>query len=286
MGIYGHFSASHLLGDEASRIVLTCPTITESSGVGCAGDGWGLWTHNDSGDGPNLYAFDCHGGYLGTVRLDVDNATDWEDMCSFQVQGKPYLAVADTGDNQLARPYVEILVIEEPKLESLRSAERSPLVAPIVERYRINFSDGPCDCEALAYDPLDDSFLRATKERWRCRLFAVRRIPLSSPSANINRHTRVVSPRLAGTVLLPLVTAADISRDGRQLVLGTYGPACLIQRAKGTADSWQFQASNLTMLELPARRQGEAICFSPSGTQLYVTTEGTPAWAWRLPISR
>ena len=44
--------------------------IRESSGVAASRTTAGVfWTHNDSGDGPNLYAFDLKGNSLGTFAI-------------------------------------------------------------------------------------------------------------------------------------------------------------------------------------------------------------------------
>ena len=59
-----------------------------------------LWTHNDSGDRPRLYALDLTGKHLGTCDVEGAGAVDWEDMASFQRDGTSYLLIADVGDNQ------------------------------------------------------------------------------------------------------------------------------------------------------------------------------------------
>jgi hypothetical protein len=55
--------------------------LIESSGVAASRTHAGiLWTHNDSGDGPNLYATDLHGTDRGAVRVPGAAAVDWEDI--------------------------------------------------------------------------------------------------------------------------------------------------------------------------------------------------------------
>jgi hypothetical protein len=74
--------------------------ITESSGLAASRRTAGVfWTHNDSGDKPSLYAFDLRGRDLGTWQIQGAAGRDWEDMASFSLGGKPWLLVADTGDN-------------------------------------------------------------------------------------------------------------------------------------------------------------------------------------------
>ena len=83
--------------------------VTESSGI--APSNWveGVyWTHNDSGDGPNLFAFDESGKDLGVYTLSGVTALDWEDMSSAVVGGKQYLYVGDIGDNLSRRSDVVV----------------------------------------------------------------------------------------------------------------------------------------------------------------------------------
>src|SRR4051812_36986774 len=54
--------------------------VTESSGVVASRLNPGLfWTHNDSGDGPFVYAFDHEGRRRGVWRVEGAQARDWED---------------------------------------------------------------------------------------------------------------------------------------------------------------------------------------------------------------
>src|ERR1700741_1476633 len=49
---------------------LDAPAVNESSGLIASRTNPGLyWTHNDSGDGPNLYALDEYGAHRGTWRV-------------------------------------------------------------------------------------------------------------------------------------------------------------------------------------------------------------------------
>ncbi|RMF41965.1 MAG: hypothetical protein D6753_08590 [Planctomycetota bacterium] len=223
-----------------------------------------------------MYGFDRTGRLLATVHLRGAAAVDWEDMCRFHREGKDYLAIADVGDNQAKRSVVVVYVIEEPDIDC-RPGEAHPVTrsVAVVRELRIRYPTGACDCESLAYDPRRDAFLLASKERFRCRLWTV-------PAADRDDGSEVVEARLLTTLALPLVTAADISPDGSRLVLGTYGPACILQR-RGDAP-WSSNGGDLQIIALPPRRQGEAICFNRAATGLLLTTEGSPAWVWEVDV--
>ena len=55
--------------------------VRESSGIAASRRNAGLyWTHNDSGDGPFLYAFDRAGTKRGVWRVAGAKSDDWEDL--------------------------------------------------------------------------------------------------------------------------------------------------------------------------------------------------------------
>src|SRR2546425_2345850 len=60
---------------------LASPRLIESSGVAVSHAHPGvLWSHNDSGDGPYLYATDLTGADRGRVLVSGAENEDWEDM--------------------------------------------------------------------------------------------------------------------------------------------------------------------------------------------------------------
>ena len=79
---------------------VAAPMINESSGLAMSGRQADVfWTNNDSGDGPNLYAFNTSGKLLGSFAVPGAQARDWEDMAAFTGGGAACLVCADTGDN-------------------------------------------------------------------------------------------------------------------------------------------------------------------------------------------
>jgi len=76
--------------------------VGETSGVAPSRRVGGvIWTHNDAGDGPLIYASDTTGTALGTFRVSGARNRDWEDI-AFGPCGYRYtcLYLADTGDNR------------------------------------------------------------------------------------------------------------------------------------------------------------------------------------------
>ncbi|MCC7334907.1 MAG: hypothetical protein IT422_07415 [Pirellulaceae bacterium] len=265
-------------------VILQSNELNESSGVAQVGEL--LWTHNDSGDRPRLFAFATDGSLRGQFNIRGARALDWEDICAFSRDGKHYLAIGDVGDNSARRASVTLYVIEAPvELPASNAVEELSVLAT----FEVTYPTGPVNCEALAYDPLSSSFVLATKEILQCRLF---RIPAPRLSG-----VKKVQAELIGELRLPLVTAGDISPDGKQMVLLTYGPGCLLQRtvsqpseSQGSEDTskledWQTEGDQAVLFfNLPNRRQGESICFSSDGKRLWLTSEFIPTPLFEVPV--
>jgi hypothetical protein len=71
-----------------------------------------LWTINDGGSEPLLFAIGENGALQGAVRLRAGGNTDWEDLASFEQDGKSWLLVADIGDNGAQRRYCTLYIVE------------------------------------------------------------------------------------------------------------------------------------------------------------------------------
>src|SRR5512132_998555 len=145
---------------EGAEVVarLEDPRIQESSGLALSRrHPEVLWTHNDSGDGPRLYAVGSDGRTLATLTLAGVEARDWEALAAGRDdRGRPALFVGDIGDNQSLWPSITVYRVAEPA--QLRDA-----TVP-VRRYRLRFADGPRDAEALLVDPRSNRLYVASKD--------------------------------------------------------------------------------------------------------------------------
>lgn len=240
-----------------------------------------LWTHDDSGGEPVVYAIDTAGKKRGALRLLGVKNEDWEDIAAFQRDQKAWLLIADTGDNDAKRDTVQLHVVEEPNPERLRP--NAELTAAPAYSLRIRYEDGPRDCESVAVDPVEGAVYLLTKRDAPSRLY---RVPLG-PSRDKIVVARLVgtAPELAGrshmdTMIKHLVgkkfswpTAMDFAADGRTAVVLTYGEPLLFTRRgnESWAEALKRAPTRLLFHGLP---QAEAACFSADGRALYVASEG------------
>ena len=191
------------------------PRLTESSGVAASRRQPGvLWTLNDSGNEPWIFATDTLGGDLGAFRVTGANDTDWEAIALGPCGRRQCLYIADTGDNGESRSEVRIYRVPEPALPP-----RSPATL-LAEALELRYSDGPRDVEAAFVGGDGTVFLIS---KGRDRTARAYRVP---PRAWSERGT-VVAEALGGLPidtggLGNLVTDAALSPAGDRVVIRTY----------------------------------------------------------------
>jgi hypothetical protein len=210
-----------------------------------------LWSHNDSGSGPILYALDPDGRLLGRVRVPA-RARDWEDISAARCAAGDCLYIGDIGDNRLARPSVQIYRVPEP---AVSDAETAP---PDV--FNATYADGAQNAEAMFV--VDDDLFIVTRDRSG----GLYRSTLTSSSSRDLRLERL------GQLGLASVTDAETSRDGRSVVVRTSHEAVLYRAAdfeRGVIDP--YLRIPIDGLEEP---QGEAVALD--GNLLYLASEGRP----------
>lgn len=258
---------------ENDPVVLASTEVLESSGIAFSQRRPGvLWTHNDSGDMPRLFAFDAAGRDLGTFTVEGATHADWEDLCSVTIAGVPCLVIGDTGDNSRDRANVRLYVVEEPATGPSKGSR--PASARVTQAITFTYEDGPRNCEALAAAPDGRTFYLASKDKKsRGKLYELER-PEGAGSTTV--VARIVAP-----LALPKVTAMDMSRDGLRAIMLTYMDAYEFRRSAG--ETWrQAFARDPRRVPLPPRDKGESVCYGPDGRDLYLTSEGSPCPLWRV----
>ena len=243
-----------------------------------------LWTHDDSGGAAVLYAVDTTGKKRGALRIAGVKNEDWEDLASFEREGKAWLLIADTGDNDAKRDTVRLHVIEEPAATRLNPASETE-VSPAYS-LRIKYEDGPHDCESVAVDAVEGTVYFLTKRDAPPRLY---RVPLDA-----SREKQIVArlvgtvPELAGTSPIDALfkhvagkraawpTALDITADGRTAVVLTYGAPVVFSRQgkESWPEAFKREPTRLLFHGLP---QAEGVCFSADGRAIYIVSETNPA---------
>jgi len=265
------------------------PRLIESSGVAVSHAYPGvLWTHNDSGDGPYLYATDLRGSDRGALLVPGAQAIDWEDMSlgpcpvSFSLQSRPTRAnadtciyLADTGDNLEFRPFVTIYAIPEPAPPERAGDTLGTTRAPAVLRLR--YPDGAHDVEAVYVSPRDTAVFLVTKGATRGSAIRLYRVDRSAWRTRDTTSDIVVATLVQTLDIRPssgagrLVTAGAIRPDGRVVALRTYTEIYLFYPGVGgRLLPARERPCNISGLEIG----GEAIDFLDDSTFVLTSEAG------------
>ncbi len=211
------------------------PGLMEASGLAHSNlDKDVFFAINDSGNEPRLFAMGRRGEDLGSWRVDYKLDHDFEDLASFEWQGKAYLLIADVGDNLAWRRDLAMLIVEEPDLANLNPQS----VIKIAWSFGFDYPGGPRDSEAVAVDADQGVIIVASKRTVPAEIFE---LPLKPEGA------RTTAKKIAELTGIPQPTTKDLAQDpkwgysraqptamdifGRRAIVITYKDAYYYERA-------------------------------------------------------
>lgn len=244
---------------------LATDKIREASGIassiplkGC------YWTHNDSGNKPEVYLLNNKGVLISTIKLDGVSNRDWEDIAEGigPVKGKSYVYVGDIGDNSGVRKHIRIYRFPEP--EKL-PAEHETITPDVLT---LKFPNGARDAESLMIDPISKQIYIVSKREKEVSLYKTKQLFFKDGD-------KVVLEKL---IKLPYswVTSGDISKDGHHIVIKTLSAIYYWHRNSNESVE-EAMAKPAKELPYVAEKQGEGVTITP-GNDGYVTiSEGKNA---------
>jgi hypothetical protein len=236
--------------------------ISESSGLAASRQHPGVvYTHNDSGHGPQIYAIGPNGRTQATFTISGAASRDWEGIAlGRDGNGGPALFVADIGDNLGgAWPYVTVNRVPEPKKLKDQTLHATA--------FRLKYQDGPRDAESILIDPRSNRLYIASKSKLfsgNGKLYAA---PQKLLSSGFNTLRKVGDAP-------PTATDGAFAPDGRTFVLRTYFGATI----------YTAPGKRLTNVSLPVQQQGESITYTPDGRSLLVGSEGDDQPVWKVAV--
>jgi hypothetical protein len=238
-----------------------------------------LWAHNDSGDGPRLFATDARGQHLGAFTLRGVGARDWEDLASFTHQGQPHLLVADVGNNLRDRAEVAFVVVPEPAPDA---QGRYPAEVAGAWSVPVRYPAQPFDAEAVAVDAAGGQVLLVAKGR-----DGAERALYVAPLEPVMRREDVALQRLGplhglrddlpggppGGGGSGAVTAMDLHPNGSAVAVLSYSAVHVWARSPNQTWAEAVQAAPLLVVLPQDLRQAEALAWSRDGAWLVVGDE-------------
>lgn len=257
------------------------PALIEASGmVHSRHEADLLWMVNDGGHPAVLFAVQSNGRDHGMVAVEGADNTDWEDLAGFKWHGRPFILIADVGDNRAVRDTSRIYVVAEPMRQTTGVF---PATVAVEWQFRFRYEDGPRDCEGVAVDTREGRILLLTKRTQPPQLYALPLRPAQADAIVVARRIgdvpRIPPPTTQDLVANPRFgpiqsqpTALDFRSDSRLAVVLTYKEAYLFPRDRD--ESWTSALSGQPVTVPFSRlKQQETACFSPDGHKLYLSTE-------------
>jgi hypothetical protein len=231
--------------------------ISESSGLVASRRHPGIvYTHNDSGGAPLIFAVGPDGRTKATFTLANARARDWEGIALGRDEAGPALFVGDIGDNLGgAWPYVTVYRVPEPA--EIRDQTLHATA------FRLRYEDGPRNAESVLVDPRTNRLYIASKQVGG----GLYEAPARLRTDRLNVLHRVGQAPL-------LATDGAYAPDGRSFVIRTYFAAHI----------YTEPGKLLRIISLPTQEQGESITFTPDGRSLLIGSEGVSQPVLRVPV--
>ncbi|MDB5116759.1 MAG: hypothetical protein JWQ79_2251 [Mucilaginibacter sp.] len=258
--------------------------MNEISGIAASGINKDIYyIHNDSGDTSRFFAITPDGTLRATIYYKGNpkkplGAVDCEDIAvgPGPIPKKSYVYVGDIGDNDSYRKYITIYRVEE-QTSWLKGGSIAANSAPL----HLKYPDGPKDAETLMIDPIKKLIYIVSKRRDTVNVY-------TTPLAYKPNDTLVLTLRcklfFKGFKPFKWITAGDISKDGRQILLKNYEKVFYWKR-KENEPVWETMQRKPQELNYQMEKQGEAIGFTPDGKGYYTTSEGvySPIYYYKSP---
>ncbi|MFJ8012646.1 WD40 repeat domain-containing protein [Streptomyces sp. NPDC096339] len=244
----------------ASSFTITDPRIKESSGLAASRIHPGVyWTHNDSDDGPYVYAVDSATGKT-VARVTLTGIGKPRDVEAISLGPDGQLYVGDIGDNLNGTwDHVWIYRFEEPK-------ELADVTVKATQ-FTVRYADGPRNAEALMVHPVTGRVYIASKDESKGGLYEGP-AELSTGSANVFRRVADV----------PWVTDGAFSPDGTRLTLRGYFMARTYPWKDGRPEGEGER------VDAPWQGQAESVTYTPDGRTLMFGAEGEGSRVVAVPV--
>ncbi|WP_328789929.1 WD40 repeat domain-containing protein [Streptomyces sp. NBC_00273] len=245
----------------ASSFTIADPRIKESSGLAASRIHPGVyWTHNDSDDGPYIYAVDSASGKT-VARVTLTGIGKPRDVEAISLGPDGQLYVGDIGDNRNGTwDHVWIYRFPEPKQLGDVTVEAA--------QFTVKYADGARNAEALMVHPVTGRVYIASKDENKGGLYEG---PAELTPGGTNVFRRVAA--------VPWVTDGAFSPDGTRLTLRGYFTA--------RTYPWQdgLPVGEGERVDAPWQGQAESVTYTPDGSTLMFGAEGEGSRVIAVPVA-
>ncbi|MFE5240968.1 MULTISPECIES: hypothetical protein [unclassified Streptomyces] len=247
-------------GDGADRtFTIEDSRITESSGLAASRLHPGVyWTHNDSEDGPYVYAVDSRTGKT-VATITMKGVGEPRDVEAISLGPDGNLYVGDIGDN-LDGSWDHVWIYRFPEPEKLADATVR------ATQFDVTYADGARNAEAMMVHPKTGRVYIASKNEDGGGLYEGPE-KLATGGNNVFRRVGEV----------PWVTDGAFSPDGKELVLRSYF----------SARRYAFEDGRLGAdhaVGVPLQGQSESVTYTADGSAMMFGSEGEKSDVVRVDV--
>ncbi len=231
--------------------------IDEASGMIVSKNNPGvIWTHNDSGSEDRIFAIDYRGNTLLEVWLENVDLVDCEDISIMDINGEPYILLADIGDNKAVRDDICIYLIPEVAVDTTRKQQSISLTT--ITRIPVQLGSARRDAETLVTLPDNDIMIISKREK------------------NVHVYRENLNNLVNGRLILDKITelpyynivAGDFHEPTGSLLIKDYGNVYTMLIDNGIPNI--YTAKSHDYLPEP---QGEALSWDLYGTGYFTLSE-------------
>ena len=233
--------------------------LNETSGMVTV-DGEALWLIEDSGNADKIYKVDLSGKLLRVLKVKDARNKDWEALAQ-DPSGNLY--IGDFGNNDNEREDLVVYKTPDPDKEKgdKIDSEAIHFKYPEQKKFPPKRKDFLYNAEALFY--LNGFLYIVNKDMTRpfvgeARIYRVPAIPGKYKAELVGVIPTCDDSRRC------TITGADISPDGKTLVMLSYGQLWVVKDFKGD----DFTSGTIQQIDLGASTQLEAVSFKDNQTLL------------------
>ncbi len=221
-----------------------------------------FWTHNDSGNKPELFLIDANAKCKTTVFLSGIKNRDWEDIAvgPGPMKDRSYIYVGDIGDNSAQHEIKFIYRFIEPKL----SDTTKQISISEFDTIKFSLPDGIRDTESLMIDPLTKNIYIISKREPK----EVHVYKLPFPQST----TEVITAALVLKIPYTFIVAGDISADGSEVLIKSYSNIYYWKKKQDKSIE-ELLKTPASILPYETEAQGEAITFDRANEGYYTLSE-------------
>lgn len=236
--------------------------LEEVSGIQYDANEDAFWMLNDSGNSPSVFLVNEVGTILRELKIDAKN-NDWEDIT---MDAKGNLYIGDFGNNYNDRKNLKILKIDKKDLKSKKKIKVEKIKFSFPEQKKFPPKKKYYDAEGFfAWNGNLYVFTKSRVKKKIGRTFLYR-IPIEK-----GKHK---AERISDFTTCPekecWITGADITKDGKKVVLLNHKSAWIFTDFKGD----DFFSGKAQEFPFGHESQKESITFKNDST-LYVADEAT-----------